>query len=101
MVDRQAARQQIDSRLADMRLLSRPQLLAFPSPRIETIRFGSEEWSLTTYVDKETDRSIRVVVQIGPAQPKLLLLRVQADGFRIGPQGDQSPLPENELFEFM
>jgi hypothetical protein len=101
MVDPQAARHQLDLRLDEMRLLSRAQLSVFPSPRIEEVRFGSEEWSLTTYVELEKDQSIRVVVQIGPPQPKLVLLRVQADGFRVSPDGRQSRLAEHELFEFM
>jgi hypothetical protein len=101
MVDPQAARHQIDLRLEALRALPRTELIELPSAAIEAIRFGSEEWSLTTYVQAESGGDVRVVVQIGPSQqPKLLLLRVQADGFRLDTHGSTSPLSERELLEF-
>ena len=101
MVRPEAARQQIDSRLAQLRLLSRADLAALPSTSVEAVSFGPDEWSLTTYVEPEKSGSIRVVVQIGPSQPKLLLLHVQADGYRLAPDGSVSLLSERELLEFM
>jgi len=101
MVDPQAARHQIDLRLQALRALSRTELMTLPSAAVEAIRFGSEEWSLTTYVDAERGGDVRVVVQIGPSQqPKLLLLHVQADGFRLASGGSTSALSQRELAEF-
>jgi hypothetical protein len=44
---------------------------------------------------------VRIVVQIGPPQPKFLLMHVQAAGFRMNRSGMISPLSERELDEFM
>jgi hypothetical protein len=101
VVDPQAARHQIDLRLQALRALPRTELMTLPPAAVEAIRFGSEEWSLTTYVETERDGDVRVVVQIGPSQqPKPLLLRVQAVGFRLATAGSTSPLSQRELAEF-
>lgn len=100
MVNPDAARHQIDIRLERLRSRSYADLLTLPPFSVEEIPFGTEVWSVTTYRDVEKD-AVRIVVQIGPPQPKLLLLRVQADGFRIKQDGAITPLPERELHEFM
>lgn len=100
MVDPRVARQQIDLRLERLRGQSYSQLSILPPFAVDDIPFGSEVWSLTTYRDHEKE-GLRIVVQIGPPQPKYLLLHVQADGFRIAQDGTISPLSERELYEFM
>ena len=102
MVDPQAARHQIDIRLAKLRVMTFAELSALPAATSESIPFGSEEWTATTYVEVEAKKGIRVVVQVGPAeQPKFLLLRVQADGFRIEADERVTPLSKEDLYEFM
>ena len=100
MVSQDAARQQIELRLDRLRQQAYSTLKDLPPFAIEEIPFGSETWSLTTYRDVEKD-AVRIVAQIGPPQPKLLLIRVQADGFRMKQDGTITRLSENELFEFM
>lgn len=99
MVNPQAARQQIDERLRRLRSTRFEDLERLPPFAIENVRFGSENWSLTTYRQVEKG-GLRIVVQIGPPQPKLLLVRVQADGFRVNREGTIVPLPDRELDEF-
>jgi hypothetical protein len=99
MVDPKVARQQIDQRIRHLRALSRDQLKGLPTCVVEDIRFGDEIWSITTYRATEGD-AVRIVVQIGPPQPKFMLLRVQADGFRLHTNGSVTGLPARELDEF-
>ena len=99
MVDPQAARQQLDLRLERLRALTFAELKLLPPVRIEDIPFGRETWSLTTYRDIDQG-GLRIVVQIGPPQPKFVLVHVQADGFRIRPDGMVAQLGERELQEF-
>lgn len=100
MVHPEAARQQITLRLDALRGRTFAELLTLPSHKIESVRFGDSEWSVTTYRDVEQD-AIRIVVQIGPPQMKFLLLNVQADGFRLSSAGTISALTRAELYEFM
>lgn len=100
MVDPRAARQQLDLRLNGLRSRSYAELSELPPFAVEEVSFGAEVWSLTTYRDTEAE-ALRIVVQIGPPQPKFMLLRVQADGFRIAPDGAIRPVSERELYEFM
>ncbi len=102
MIDPRAARQQIDNRLARLRAMPYADLGAIAATTLESVTFGQDQWAVTTYVDSEGHGSIRVVVQIGPtSQPRLLLLNVQADGFRMTADGRITPLSEGELYEFM
>lgn len=100
MVHPDAARHQIDLRLEQLRSRPYADLLTLPPVSIEEIPFGPELWSVTTYRNAEKE-AVRIVVQIGPPQPKFLLVRVQADGFRITRDGVITPLSERELHEFM
>ncbi|MFN2637430.1 MAG: hypothetical protein ABR585_10420 [Gemmatimonadaceae bacterium] len=99
MVNPQAARQQIDDRLQHLRSTRFEELEKLPPFAIEDIPFGSENWSLTTYRQFEKG-GLRIVVQIGPPQPKFLLVHVQADGFRMSRDGAIAPLSDRELDEF-
>lgn len=100
MVNPDAVRQQIDIRLEQLRSRSYADLLTLQPFSIEEVPFGTEVWSVTTYRDLEKD-AVRIVVQIGPPQPKFLLVRVQADGFRMKRDSTITPLSERELYEFM
>ena len=99
MVKPEAARQQIDLRLRELRARSFVELKSLAPVRVEVIPFGTELWSLTTYRDLEKD-GLRIVVQIGPPQRKFVLVQVQADGFRIGADGCISALTDRDLYEF-
>jgi len=100
MVNPAAARHQIDIRLARLQSRSYAELSTLPPFAIEEIAFGDEVWSVTTYRDVEKN-ALRIVVQIGPPQPKFLLLHVQADGFRMSSDGTLVSLSKSELYEFM
>ena len=99
MINPRAARQQIDDRLRFLRSKPFEDLEKLPAFAIEDVPFGPEKWSLTTYRQVEND-GLRIVVQIGPPQPKFLLVHVQADGFRIQRDGAIAPLSERDLDEF-
>jgi hypothetical protein len=99
MINPRAARQQIDDRLRFLRSKPFEDLEKLPAFAIEDVPFGSEKWSLTTYRQVENN-GLRIVVQIGPPQPKFLLVHVQADGFRIKRDGAIAPLSERDLDEF-
>lgn len=99
MVNAQAARQQIDDRLRRLRLTPFEDLATLPAFAVEDIPFGSDIWSLTTYRQSVKD-GLQIVVQIGPPQPKFLLVQVQADGFHIDRSGAVAPLSDSELDEF-
>jgi hypothetical protein len=99
MVSENAARLQIDHRLQRLMLLPFDELERLPPFAIEDVPFGPENWPLTTYRQSEKN-SLRIVVQIGPPQPKFLLMRVQVDGFRLSRDGAISSLSEREVDEF-
>ena len=100
MVNPEAARHQIDIRLERLRSRSYADLLTLPPFSLEEIAFGAEVWSVTTYRNLEKN-AVRIVVQIGSPQPKFMLLHVQADGFRMKPDGALASLSESELYEYM
>lgn len=99
MVSSKAARQQIDDRLRRLRSERYEDLENLPPITIDDVPFGAEIWSLTTYRHLEK-HAVRIVVQIGPPQPKFFLVRVDADGFRLARDGSISPLSDQELAEF-
>jgi hypothetical protein len=99
MVNPAAARQQIAVRLKRLQSMSFAELNGLPAVNVQNVPFGVEQWSLTTYRYSENNR-VRVVVQIGPPQPKLVLIHVLADGFRMDTDGTCTPLAERELIEF-
>ena len=99
MIDPRAARQQIDHRLERLKVQSFADLTKLPALTIDDIRFGAEQWAVTTYRVLEKD-GLRIVVQIGPPQTKFLLLHVQADGFRMKQDGTLTALGESELDEY-
>ena len=99
MVNPPAALQQIQDRLHQLRSSRFEDLEKLPAFLVEDVPFGPETWALTTYRKTEKE-SVRIVVQIGPPQPKFLFVRVQADGFRMNRDGSVGPLTPRELDEF-
>lgn len=99
MINAQAARQQIDERLRHLRSTRFEHLATLPAFAVEDIPFGSEIWALTTYRRIVGD-GLHIVVQIGPPQPKMLFVQVQADGFSVDRNGTVAPLSDRALDEF-
>ena len=98
-----AVRHQVLLRLDSLRALPYATLAELPAWRTERVPFGVNVAHVTTYSERLADGTLEIVVQCMPEGEATgrIWRGVVAEGFRIAPDGTQTPLPDAVKFGFM
>jgi hypothetical protein len=91
----------VRERINSLRRLPYEALLALPPSAGETLSIAGRSAERWTYVQRQSADELRVVVQFGAEKaPGSFLGQSYAEGFRVWPNGTQSPIAAPEIYEF-